>query len=126
LIARNGPIRLTRSTSCHNSSGCSKRGIRPPLMPALAKKRCRARSKHHVVLGGGIGLSRQRNAASLGDRRNRAGNRGRIVVCSQHARTFGGEQLRAGAADAAARTGRSLACRAVEKLCFASEDRLTE
>jgi len=35
LIAKNGPIRSARGT-CHNSSGCSKSGTRPPLMSALA------------------------------------------------------------------------------------------
>jgi hypothetical protein len=104
---------LTRRTSCHNSSGCSKRGDPAAADTSVGKvdvepapKTQRALDEVlHVVFRGGISLNRQRNAASLGDRRNRPGDRGRIAVCSQHARTFGGEQLRAGAADAAACTG---------------------
>src|SRR5262245_5899368 len=37
FIARNGPIRLTRSTSCQCSGVCSESGTRPPLTPALAQ-----------------------------------------------------------------------------------------
>ena len=36
LIARNGPIRFTRSTSCQSTAVCSKNGTSPPPMPALA------------------------------------------------------------------------------------------
>src|SRR3954469_8916647 len=37
LIARNGPIRLMRKTSCHCSTVCSASGTSPPLTPALAQ-----------------------------------------------------------------------------------------
>ena len=58
-----------------------------------------------MVLGAGIGLSRLRRAAGLADRCNRLGDGGRIRVGRKHARAFGCKQLRAGAADTAARTG---------------------
>src|SRR5882724_2482447 len=37
LIARNGPIKLTRSTSCQCSTVCSGIGTSPPETPALAQ-----------------------------------------------------------------------------------------
>src|SRR3954453_12554655 len=37
LIARNGPIKLTRNTSCQCSTVCSASGTSPPLTPALGQ-----------------------------------------------------------------------------------------
>ena len=76
--------------------------------------------------GAGIG-NHIRRAASLGDRRSRLGDGGRIRVGRKHARALDCKQLRAGAADATARAGydRTLAGEST-CTCWRSGDRLTE